>query len=74
MHFVFSPAPAPPLTIEEMVLDAAEPGPLRLTRVVGVEVHILFVCGVVCGLVCECVMVWAGKMLELCWVCSERET
>lgn len=38
-HFVF-PVVLVPLTISEMVDEAAEPGPLRLTRPVEVEVHI----------------------------------
>ena len=42
IHLVF-PAPSP-LTIAETVEEAAEPGPLRLTRDVVVEVHILFCC------------------------------
>jgi hypothetical protein len=40
MHFVFPAAPLSLLTIELMVEEAAEPGPLRFTRVLD-EVHIL---------------------------------
>lgn len=39
MHFVF-PALLSPLTMLLMVEEAAEPGPLRLTKEEGVEVHI----------------------------------
>jgi len=35
------PAPPSGFTMEEMVEEAAEPGPLRFTRVEEVEVHIL---------------------------------
>jgi hypothetical protein len=40
MHFVL-PVELVPFTILEMVEEAAEPGPLRLTRVDEDEVHIL---------------------------------
>jgi hypothetical protein len=40
MHFVFPAAPLSLLTIELMVEEAAEPGPLRFTRVLD-DVHIL---------------------------------
>jgi len=40
-HFVF-PAPASPLTREEIVEEAAEPGPLRFTSWDVVEVHIFY--------------------------------
>jgi hypothetical protein len=40
-HFVFPAAPVSGFTIEEMVDAAAEPGPLRFTRVFVDEVHIL---------------------------------
>jgi hypothetical protein len=39
-HFVF-PAPESPLTIEEIVEEAAEPGPFLLINWVGEEEHIL---------------------------------
>jgi hypothetical protein len=41
MHFVFPAAPPSGFTIEEMVEEAAEPGPLRLTSWEVEEVHIL---------------------------------
>ena len=40
-HFVFPAAPVSGFTIEAMVDAAAEPGPLRFTRVFVDEVHIL---------------------------------
>lgn len=40
-HFVFPAAPFSGLTIDEMVDAALEPGPLRFTRAVEDEVHIL---------------------------------
>jgi len=43
MHFVFPAAPPSGLTIELMVDEAAEPGPLRLTRTCEDEEHILVV-------------------------------
>lgn len=43
MHFVLPAAPPSGLTIEEMVLAAAEPGPLRSTSVACEKEHILFV-------------------------------
>lgn len=52
MHFVLPAAPPSGLTMLEMVEEAALPGPLRFTRVLEVEVHILaFVAGV--GGICE---------------------
>ena len=39
-HLVFPAAPVSGLTIEEMVEAALEPGPLRLTRLAELEVHI----------------------------------
>jgi hypothetical protein len=41
MHFVFPAAPPSALTILLIVEEAAEPGPLRLTRPDEVEAHIL---------------------------------
>jgi hypothetical protein len=41
MHFVFPAAPPSGFTIEEMVEEAAEPGPLRFTSWEVEEVHIL---------------------------------
>ena len=38
MHLV--PSPPPGLTMEEMVEEAELPGPLRLTKEVGVDWHI----------------------------------
>jgi hypothetical protein len=43
MHFVFPAAPPSGFTIEEIVEEAAEPGPLRFTSWEEVEVHILAV-------------------------------
>jgi len=41
MHFVFPAAPPSGFTIEEMVDEAAEPGPLAFTRGEWVDWHIL---------------------------------
>jgi len=43
MHFVFPVAPPSGLTIEEMVEEAAEPGPLAFTRGEWVDWHIFVV-------------------------------
>ena len=40
MHFVFPAAPPSGLTMELIVEEAAEPGPLRFTSEWEVEVHI----------------------------------
>ena len=58
-HFVF---PVSGLTIEEMVDEAAEPGPLRLTRVLLLEVHILD-----SGLLGENVSNFANRVREGKW-------
>jgi hypothetical protein len=41
MHFVFPAAPPSGLTMELIVEEAAEPGPLRFTSECEMEVHIL---------------------------------
>lgn len=51
IHFVFPAALLSGLTMEPMVEEAAEPGPLRSTRV-WVEVHILLLESRVLALLC----------------------
>lgn len=46
-HFVFSPVAVSGFTMLEMVLEAAEPGPLRLTNDGAEDWHILSVVWVV---------------------------
>jgi hypothetical protein len=48
MHFVFPAAPPSGFTIELMVEEATEPGPLRFTSWEEVLVHMLLDLGMIC--------------------------